>query len=55
MHLFREHIYEAETGKVFQRKGTDNPLDTLVLIGNGDSIDNYEEVDKPTEDENGDN
>jgi hypothetical protein len=49
MHLYRDNIYQSEQGKVFQLKGADIPLDTLILIGVGDSINNYEEIDKPIE------
>lgn len=41
--------YQADTGKVFKNKLSDFIGSELIIIGCNDSIDNYEEVDKPIE------
>ena len=49
MKLLRETIYQADDGKVFKNKATGAVGCELILIGCADSIENYEEIDKPTE------
>ena len=51
MHILRETIWEAEDGKVFKNKNTGIVYSELILLAVSDSIDNYEEVDKPVEPE----
>lgn len=49
MHILRDTIWEAEDGKVFKSKITGETYSELILLAVSDSIDNYEEVDKPPE------
>jgi hypothetical protein len=51
MKLLRETIYQADDGKVFKNKSTGAVGGELILIGCADSIENYEEIDKPTYEE----
>ena len=49
MQNLRSKIWQAEEGKVFQNKLTGIIGCELILVGCGDSIENYEEVNKPVE------
>lgn len=49
MRFLRDTIYEADEGKVFKNISTGVIGDSLILLAVGDSILNYEEVDKPIE------
>lgn len=51
MKHLRATIYEADSGKVFRNKNTLAVGCELILIGNSDCIDNYEEIDKPEPEE----
>lgn len=47
MELLRATIWQASEGKVFKNKATGVVGEELILLAVSDSIDNYEEVDKP--------
>ena len=49
MKFLRDTIYEADEGKVFKNINTGAIGDSLILLAVSDSIENYEEIDKPTE------
>jgi len=49
MQLLRDTIWQASDGKVFKNKITGIIGCELILLAKNDSIDNYEEVDKPIE------
>jgi len=51
MELLRNTIWKASEGKVFKHKTTEVIGSELILLAVSDSIDNYEEVDKPVEPE----
>lgn len=51
MELLRDTIWQASEGKVFKHKTTGVIGSELILLAVNDSIDNYEEVDKPEEPE----
>jgi hypothetical protein len=51
MELLRDTIWKASDGKVFKNKTTGIVYNELILLAVSDSIDNYEEVDKPVEPE----
>lgn len=47
MELLRATIWKASEGKVFKNIATGVIGEELILLAVSDSIDNYEEVDKP--------
>lgn len=47
MELLRATIWQASEGKVFKHKTTGVIGSELILLAVSDSIENYEEVDKP--------
>lgn len=49
MELIRATIWQASEGKVFKNKITGVIGEELILLAVSDSIENYEEVDKPAE------
>ncbi len=51
MYLLRDTIWVADEGKVFRNKITGFVGCEVILLAVGDSIDNYEEVDKPVDPE----
>jgi len=51
MELLRDTIWQASEGKVFKNKITGVIGSELILLAVSDSVDNYEEVDKPVEPE----
>ncbi len=53
MELLRDTIWQASEGKVFRNKATGVIGSELILLAVNDSIDNYEEADKPIEENPG--
>ena len=51
MRKINEIKWEAESGKVFNKKNTNIIGGNLLLLGKNDNISNYEEVDKPVVEE----
>ena len=51
MELLRDTIWKASEGKVFKNKITGVIGSELVLLAKSDNIANYEEVDKPMEEQ----
>ncbi|MCK9544308.1 MAG: hypothetical protein M0R03_19995 [Novosphingobium sp.] len=49
MELIRATIWQASEGKVFKNIATGVIGSELILLAVSDSIENYEEVDKPAE------
>lgn len=55
MELLRDTIWKASEGKVFKNKITGVIGSELVLLAKSDNIANYEETDKPIEEQENDN
>lgn len=51
MELLRDTIWKASEGKVFKNKITGVIGSELILLAKNDSLINYEEVDKPIEEQ----
>lgn len=54
MELLRDTIWKASEGKVFKNKITGVIGSELVLLAKSDNIANYEETDKPIEEQEND-